>query len=328
LEKIRETGGIMTQEDLDSYQVQVRKALQGSYQGRSVYTTHAPSSGMALLHMLNLVEPLDRFVEDGRTGLNTHRMVEALKFGFAARTRISDVISKADDRRMAEIPSKGYANLIRRNLTDSTTHSPAYYNPTFDIHEDHGTSHGSIIDKDGMVASVTSSVNLVFGSRVMDSETGIILNDEMDDFSKPGHPNYFGLWPSPYNYPGPGKRPLSSMAPTIIEDEKGNIELVLGASGGSRIFPAIFQTILGTDWGLDISQAIEFSRVHDQLLPTTVDIDIGYPEDGIQGLVDRGHNISVLDKYRITSVVQGIVVKNGTIYASSDSRKNGIAAGY
>ena len=130
----------------------------------------------------------------------------------------------------------------------------------------------------------------------------------MDDFSKPGHPNYFGLWPSPCeyrprpymsfysmgsdNYPASGKRPLSSMCPTVIEDKEGNVELVLGASGGSRIFPAVFQTILGTDWGLDISQAIEFSRVHDQLLPTIVDIDNGYPKDGIRGLIDRGHNIS------------------------------------
>jgi len=179
-----------------------------------------------------------------------------------------------------------------------------------------------------MVVAITSSINLVFGSAVLDPVTGIILNDQMDDFSKPGLPNHFGLWPSPYNYPAPGKRPLSSISPTIIEDASGNFQLALGASGGSRIFPAVFQTIIGVDWGLDLGQAIEFPRLHDQLFPSVVEVDSGYPDEGIQALVDRGHNVSVLDIHRITSVVQGILVKDGTIYAASDSRKNGIAAGY
>jgi len=229
---------------------------------------------------------------------------------------------------MAEISSKKFAKLILRNLTDDRTHPPSYYNPTFNIKTDHGTSHGTIMDKDGMVVSVTSSINLVFGSWVLDSETGIILNDQMDDFSKPGEPDFSGLRPSPYNFPAPGKRPLSSISPTIIEDKEGNIELALGAAGGSRIFPAVFQTILGVDWGLDISQAIEFPRLHDQLYPALVDVDSGYPDEGIQGLIDRGHNVSVQDIHRITSDVQGILVRNRTIYAASDSRKNGIAAGY
>jgi gamma-glutamyltranspeptidase/glutathione hydrolase/leukotriene-C4 hydrolase len=94
------------------------------------------------------------------------------------------------------------------------------------------------------------------------------------------------------NYPAPGKRPLSSISPVIIEDSEGNFQLALGASGGSRIFPAVFQTILGVDWGLDISEAIEFPRLHDQLFPSLVDIDSGYPDNGIQALVDRGHNVS------------------------------------
>jgi len=241
---------------------------------------------------------------------------------------VSDAFRNSDEARMEQIPSKKYADYIRKNLTDDRTHPPEYYQPTYDVKIDHGTSHGTIIDREGMVVAITSSINLVFGSAVLDPVTGIILNDQMDDFSKPDQPNHFGLWPSPYNYPAPGKRPLSSISPVIIEDADGNVELALGGSGGSRIFPAIFQTILGVDWGLDISQAIEFPRLHDQLFPTLVDIDSGYPDDGIQALVDRGHNISVQDIHRITSVIQGIHVRDGIIYAASDSRKNGIAAGY
>jgi gamma-glutamyltranspeptidase/glutathione hydrolase/leukotriene-C4 hydrolase len=138
----------------------------------------------------------------------------------------------------------------------------------------------------------------------------------MDDFSTPGEPNAFGLWPSPctyaptpcftrrlfiltltspgaVNYPEPGKRPLSSTSPTILEHEDGSVYLTLGGSGGSRIFPAVLQVILGVDrWGLDISQAIEFGRVHDQLYPTYVDVDSNYPEEGIRALKERGHNVT------------------------------------
>lgn len=278
--------------------------------------------------MLNLVDQIEGFVDEGRTGLNTHRVVESLKFGMSARTRICDPSNDEDVARMETIPTKEFAKKIFRNLTDDTTHPPEYYNPVYDVDIDHGTSHNTVIDKDGMVVSLTSSINIVFGSGVMDPVTGVILNDEMDDFSKPGHPNYFGFWPSPYNYPAPGKRPLSSIAPTIIEDADGNFELALGGSGGSRIFGAVFQVIMGVDWGLDISQAIEYPRVHDQLFPAMVDVDSGMHEEGIKALLDRGHNVTVLDINRITSVIQGVMVRNGTIYAASDSRKNGIAAGY
>jgi gamma-glutamyltranspeptidase/glutathione hydrolase/leukotriene-C4 hydrolase len=149
---------------------------------------------------------------------------------------------------------------------------------------------------------------------------GSVLNRflvQMDDFSKPGLPNHFGLWPSPCkhpsrrdgfllslvldNYPAPGKRPLSSVSPVIMEDSDGNFQVALGAAGGSRIFPSVFQTILGLDWGLDISQAVEFPRLHDQLFPTVVEVDNGYPDEGIQALVDRGHNVSG-EKFSVTQL--------------------------
>ncbi|KAL4066312.1 gamma-glutamyltranspeptidase [Scleroderma yunnanense] len=326
--KVQETGGILTHADLEGYRVKVERALQGTYHDRKVYTTYAPTSGPALLHMLNLIERYN-LVEEGRTGLNLHRLVESEKFGFAARTRLGDPAYLPNDTvHIAEIPTKEYADKIAVNLTDDRTHPMEYYNPDFDIKTDHGTTHISTVDKDGMAVALTTTINLIFGSQVLDPETGIILNDEMDDFSIPGIPNAFGLWPSPYNYPEPGKRPLSSMTPTIMEYNNGSFYLAVGGSGGSLILTSVFQVILNLDWGLDASQAIEYGRVHDQLLPRQVDADEIIPNDLLDALRVRGHNVTVQDMGRIAAAVQDVLQKDGLIYAASDSRKNGIAAGY
>lgn len=325
VQKIAATGGIMSLADLERYKVKVTQALQGSYRGRKVYTTHAPTSGPVLLHMLNLIE---KYGLEKRNGVNTHRLIEAMKFGFAARTRICDPDFQNNTDVINSISTKAFANIIFPNITDGHTHPPDYYNPEYDVLTDHGTSHTSIVDKNGMAVSLTSTVNLVFGSEVLDPVTGVILNDEMDDFSTPGTPNGFGLWPSPYNYPEPGKRPLSSTTPTIIENADGSFYLSIGASGGSRIFPAVFQALLNLDWGLDLSEAIEFGRLHDQLYPLYLDADNVYPGDLLDDLRSRGHNVTVADVNRVAAVVQGVMIKDGTIFAASDSRKNGIAAGY
>ncbi|KAJ3521066.1 hypothetical protein NMY22_g12468 [Coprinellus aureogranulatus] len=325
LEKIRSTGGIMEQSDLDGYKVRIQPALQGTFRGRKVYTSHAPTSGPVLLHMFNLVEHYDMKERDG---LNMHRIVEIMKFGFAARTRICDPEFTNSSRRIDEISTHKYADHIFANITDDTTHPPEYYNPEFDIKVDHGTSHTSVVDKSGMAVSLTSTVNFIFGSQVLDPVTGVILNNEMDDFSTPGVPNGFGLFPSPYNYPQPGKRPLSSTVPTIIEHEDGSFFLAVGGSGGSQIFPAVYQTILNLDWGLDASEAVEYGRLHDQLYPLVTFADDVYPAHILEDLKQRGHNVTVVDVNRVAAVVQLIVQQNGTIYAASDSRKNGIAAGY
>ncbi|KAH9176424.1 gamma-glutamyltranspeptidase [Lactarius sanguifluus] len=328
ISKIRAEGGIMTYKDLANYEVKVSRALEGTYRGRKVYTSHAPTSGPVLLHMLNLMEKYDLPAE-GRTDVNVHRLIEAMKFGFAARTHICDLAFNNDpDRIASKIPLKSYGTLISKNMTDDHTHPASYYQPMFDVPEDHGTSHTSIVDVNGMAVAITSTVNLVFGSQVMDPVTGILFNDEMDDFSTPGVPNAFGLWPSPYNYPEAQKRPLSSTAPTIIENPDGSFYLALGGSGGSKIFPAIFQVILNTDWGLDIGSAIEYGRLHHQLYPEWVEADDIYPSELLHDLKKRGHSLHVMDVDRVSSVVNAVMLKDGTVYAASDSRKNGIAAGY
>lgn len=328
IKKINSTGGIMTHDDLKKYAVNVSAAEKGTYMGKTVYTTHAPTSGPVLLHMLNLIEHYD--LSKGVTTLNVHRFIEAMKFGFAARTRLGDPTFMKDTTKILEIPTKSYASRIQPNITDDRTHKSGYYHPEFDVPEDHGTSHTSVVDSNGMAVAITSTVNLVFGSQVLDPVTGIILNDEMDDFSIPGVPNTFGLWPSPYNYPIPGKRPLSSTAPTIVEHEDGTFALAIGASGGSLIFGAMFQVMMNL-WhvtGSDASSAIEAGRVHDQLYPAITIVDNLLPQSLADSLVKKGHNVTVMDINRVAAAVQLVESRNGFFYAASDSRKNGIAAGY
>ncbi|KAF8225962.1 gamma-glutamyltranspeptidase [Tricholoma matsutake] len=148
----------------------------------------------------------------------------------------------------------------------------------------------------------------------------------MDDFSIPGIPNVFDLLPSPYNFPEPGKCPLSSTIPTIIEHADGSLFVAIGGSGGSQIFGAVFQTLVNL--GLDVSQAIEFGRLHDQLYPPILEANSVYPPEILDGLRDCGHNVTVRDINRVAAAVQAVVQHNGKITAASDSRKNGIASGY
>ncbi|KAF5321830.1 hypothetical protein D9619_001810 [Psilocybe cf. subviscida] len=292
--KVREAGGILSHEDLEKYSVIVRRALEGTFRDKKVYTTHAPTSGPVLLHMLNLLEHYDF---DERNGLNVHRLVEIMKFGFAARTKICDLQFANDTQQIYEIPTKAFAQKIVGNITDDRTHPPEYYNPIFDVKTDHGTSHTSVVDLNGMAVSLTSTVNLVFVGTID-------------------------------NFPAPGKRPLSSTAPTIFEHADGSFYLAIGGSGGSRIFPSLFQVIANLNWGMDISAAIEEGRLHDQLYPVTVDADNVYPPHLLHDLSQRGHNLTILDINRVAAVVQAVLREDSIIYAASDSRKNGIAAGY
>jgi len=199
----------------------------------------------------------------------------------------------------------------------------------YDVMEDHGNTHTSVVDSEGMAVGITSTVNLPFGSHVLDAQTGVILNCEMDDFATYRTPNAYGLYPSPYNYPQPGKRPLSSIAPVVIESPDGELHLVAGGSGGSLIFGSVVQVILGLDWGLDISAAIEQPRVHNQLFPLFTLIESSMNREDIVDLAARGHVPLVRDINLSSAAVQAVhVSQNRTYFAASDSRKYGVAAAY
>ncbi|CAJ0650565.1 5335_t:CDS:10 [Entrophospora sp. SA101] len=183
------------------------------------------------------------------------------------------------------LSTEDYAALIQQNISDV---------------KDHGTTHISVVDKNNQSVSLTSTVNIKWGSQVMDPDTGILLNDEMDDFSTPGVSNYFGLKPSPYNYIAPNKRPLSSCVPVIIEKD-GEFEMAIGGSGGTRILSSVLQ----------------------------VSMEYGYPNFLIPELLQRGHEIKLFNLTVGLSGVHAVVKQqNQTIFAAGDFRKHGVASGY
>ncbi|GAA6004120.1 hypothetical protein JCM10207_002436 [Rhodosporidiobolus poonsookiae] len=348
VETIQAAGGIVTLEDFRAYRAQVEPAEVGSYRGRRYYHGKYPGGGPVLRLLLNTLEGYEDYTDE-RTGLAEHRFIEALKFAFAARTEVGDPAFIDNAKKLAEIPTAAYAAAVRANITDDRTHPLAYYHPRFDVHDTHGTTHLSAMDQWGGAVSLTTTVNLIFGSRVMDASTGIILNDEMDDFASPGKADAFGLAPSPFNYPQPGKRPLSSTSPLIVDHPTRSSSassssssssssdaaadpgawLAIGGSGGSRIFGAVAQVLLNLDWGHDLSSAVELPRVHHQLLPDYVSVESTFRPDLLADLEARGHNITLFDINIGIAEVQAVMRdRSGKFFATSDSRKNGIPAAF
>ncbi|WVQ84044.1 gamma-glutamyltransferase [Cryptococcus sp. DSM 104549] len=343
---IARAGGIMSLEDLKGFKALTYPAIHSTFLNHSIYTTSAPSSGPVMLGLLNVLEPLNITSTGGlNDSLNAHRLIEAMKFAFGARSEITDPKFARDTGRFEEFYGKEWADEVRGKITDNGTHKADYYGLQYDTPIDHGTTHLSVADQWGGAASITSTVNLVWGSHVMDPKTGIIFNDEQDDFAVPGAADAFGLWPSPWNYPAPGKKPLSSTAATIIlsppppssPSSQPSLYAVLGGSGGSRIFPSITQVILNlfshpaNARGAHLSEAIEAYRVHNQVVPDLTTLEVGpegVDEVWLGGVEGRGQKVGQFDVNIGISEVQGIVVESGRVYASSDSRKNGVAAGY
>ncbi|KAF9557397.1 hypothetical protein EC968_007680 [Mortierella alpina] len=326
---IQTNGGILTMDDMKGYKPLIKEPMVGYYQGRKIYTTPAPTSGPILISLLNILERYDLGREKANANVEAHRLVEAMKFGYAQRTELGDPDYTDLNAKIQSIMSKDTAGFIRANISDAQTFPVEYYNPHWGPIENHGTTHMSTVDQNDMAVALTSTVNLVFGSKLLDPKTGIILNDEMDDFSIPGTPNAFGLQPSPYNYPNPGKRPLSSCVPTIVERD-GKFELALGGSGGSRILTSVLQTMLNIyNHDYNVMEAVEAPRVHHQLMPNIVDIESGYASSEVKFLSTRGHNVTVSDILLAKAEVQAVMREvDGLIYAASDSRKHGVAAGY
>ena len=351
VEYVRKRGGIITMEDMANYTVRVEEPVYGWYHGRQVITCGAPCSGPALIQALNILEGFSLGSKTGRmTPQEVHLLVESMKCraalphkrsadlrdAAAARTELGDPFDPVADRpvRISELTSKDFAALLRSNISLTKTYPWTHYNPKYDFPRNHGTTHISVIDKDGMTTSLTSTINLIWGSQLHDPVTGIILNDEMDDFSQVNNSNAFRLEPSPYNYIKPFKRPMSSSAPTIILNPvSGAVELVLGASGGTRILTSVLDAIVKyLDWRMDLLNVVEKPRLHHQLLPETISMEKGYDRDVLRYLRNAGHVYEEYDKSNAKAeiqVVRRIEDEDGTIRleAVSDSRKNGIAAG-
>ncbi|CAO3597520.1 unnamed protein product [Absidia cylindrospora] len=328
IETVHAAGGIMTLDDLRDYEPIIRPTISTYYHGKKITTCTAPTSGPILVSILNILEryPLHAL---GRIGVNVHRLVESMKFGYAFRTEFGDPQFTHLEDRYQEITTKEWADKARANISDTETHSPLYYQPKYDHIDTHGTMHLSVVDENDGVVTLTSTVNLLFGSRVMDPVTGIILNDEMDDFSIPGIPNDFGLYPAVYNYVEPGKRPLSSITPTIVESD-GKFDLALGGSGGSQIITATLNVLLNVlDYDMDLYEAVEEPRVHHQLMPNRVGLENGFSSELVEALESRHHEVYDLTRNSTISAVQAVRrLPDGTVQAASDPRKFGLASAY
>lgn len=286
-------GGTMTLEDLKAYKVVERQPIIGDYRGYKVVTMPPPSSGgVHLIEILNMLEHYP-IKEDGvNSAKNIHHMAESMKLAYADR---SEYLGDPD---FVKIPvtgltSKAYANELVKTIDDNKARLSSNIKPGKpQPHESDQTTHFSVMDKAGNAVAVTYTLNLNFGSGIVVEGTGILLNNEMDDFSvKPGVPNAFGLVGGTANAIEAKKRPLSSMTPTIVM-KNNKPWLVTGSPGGARIITTVLQSVVNTiDHKMNPAEAIITSRVHHQWLPDELRVEEGISPDTIKLLQDKGHKV-------------------------------------
>lgn len=286
-------GGTMTLEDLKAYKVVERQPIIGDYRGYKVVTMPPPSSGgVHLIEILNMLEHYP-IKEDGvNSAKNIHHMAESMKLAYADR---SEYLGDPD---FVKIPvtgltSKAYANERVKTIDDNKARLSSNIKPGKpQPYESDQTTHFSVMDKAGNAVAVTYTLNLNFGSGIVAAGTGILLNNEMDDFSvKPGVPNAFGLVGGTANAIEAKKRPLSSMTPTIVM-KNNKPWLVTGSPGGARIITTVLQSVVNTiDHEMNPAEAIITPRVHHQWLPDELRVEEGISPDTIKLLQDKGHKV-------------------------------------
>ena len=318
VDTVKKDGGVLTLEDLKSYKPIWREPLVGSYRRRTVITMPPPSSGgVALIEMLNVLEghQLTKLAPNSATYLQL--VAEAMKHAFADRAQyLGD-----PDFVKAPIPtlvSKDYASWIRGRISPVKTYPAKYYGLGNFKAEQGGTTHFSVLDRFGNAVACTLSVNTRFGSKILVPKTGIVLNNEMDDFAIHPSGNVYGLVGNDANSLQPKKRPLSSMTPTIIL-QGDRPELIVGAAGGPRIISATLQTILNVlDFQMPIKEAVEAPRIHHQWIPDELNVEDKLPPETKKSLERRGHTV----RERTTlGVVQAVVAKRAKSTGAADSRK-------
>jgi len=263
-----------------------------------------------------------------------HWLVEGFKYSYSDRMALGDPAFVDLSTIIPAMLSKDHAAQLRANLFSNQTFLPPHYvdlvQEQVQMPEDHGTTHMAIVDSQRNAVSITSTVNLSFGSKFVSPSTGVLLNNQMDDFSSPNQTNSFGYPPSKANFIAAGKRPLSSMTPTIVEKDS-KLFMVVGGSGGSTIITGTTQVLLNVlSFGKDVMTAVSQPRLHDQLIPLPVNVESNMDPTVISKLQLVGNNVTVLAQGKtIGSAVQAIVVgDDGYLYAASDWRKQGQAAGY
>ncbi|XP_006621167.1 glutathione hydrolase 1 proenzyme-like isoform X1 [Apis dorsata] len=317
--------GIIKREDFVNYKVKWRKPIKSTIGNLTIYTAPPPSSGALLTFIMNVLYGI---IPNQDNRITWQNIIETFKWAYAKRTKLADPDFIDITQVLNNLTSVDYANMIRKKIKiNETSNDPTYYGAITVPPDDSGTSHISVLAPDGSAVSVTSTINQVFGAMIRSESTGIIFNDEMDDFSSPNITNAFGVPPSPANFIKPGKRPLSSMSPTIVVDKDEHVRLVIGAAGGTKIITSIATAMILNLWsGYDIKQAIDVPRIHHQLLPMIVQYEQGFSTDILNYLSNIGHNITTYTG--IGSAITAISKQNGQIFATSDFRREGKTAGF
>lgn len=327
-EAVRAAGGVMTSEDLRRYRPREREPVRGSYRGYDILSMPPPSSGGAhLVQLLNILEgfPLG---ELGAGAADTlHLLIEAMKLAYADRAEF------LGDPDWVKVPLKGltskaYAAALRDRIDRERARPSADIRPGDPLaHEGDNTTHFSIVDRFGNAVSNTTTLNFSYGLGLVADGTGVLLNNQLDDFSaKPGTPNAYGLVGGEANAPQPGKRPLSSMSPTIVLKD-GKPFLVTGSPGGSRIITTVLQVISNViDHDMSIAEAVAAPRLHHQWLPDVVTIERGFSPDTIRLLQARGHTLRA---GAATGSANSIMITPEGRAGAADQRHRGtLAAGH
>jgi gamma-glutamyltranspeptidase / glutathione hydrolase len=333
---IQKHGGLVSKKDLEIYQVKDRKPLTGTYHQYEILAPPPPSSGgIALLEMLNILEGFDLAALGDRTPQSMHLILEAFRRAFYDRTSF---LGDPDFESMptTQLIDKDYAAAWRKSISmTAATPSSALVRPPGYITtpESKQTTHYSVLDEAGNAASVTYTLNNSFGSGATADGLGILLNDEMDDFtSKIGEPNLFGLIQGQANAIAPRKRPLSSMTPIIVL-ENHKVRFVIGSPGGPRIITTVANIFLSaSDGGLNIQRAVDAPRFHQQYLPDEVFVEPGFPPATLDALRAMGYTFKggfLGDRRWSDGECIAVDPKTGLIEGGQDKRHTfGKAAGY
>lgn len=315
-------GGLMTLEDLAGYEPVWREPVTGSYRDFDIFSMPPPSSGgVHLIQMLNLIEHFPLSTWGPNSGQGTHIMAEIMKRAYADR---SEHLGDPDFAAVpvAELLSEDYELKILDRINSMTATASVDIKPGKPVPpESPETTHFSIIDAEGNAVSNTYTLNFSYGSGIMAEGTGILLNNEMDDFSaKPGTANAYGLIGGEKNAVEPRKRMLSSMTPTIVLED-GKVRIVTGSPGGSRIITTVLQVLINVmEFDLNAAEATYAPRFHHQWLPDTLFVERGFPSDALRALRLLGYT---LETDGTIGSAQTIVVQNGLLTGASDPRRDG-----
>ena len=330
--------GLLTQADLDQYAVRELAPVECDYRGYHIVSAPPPSSGgVVICEILNIVEGYPLKDLGFRSAQAVHYQIEAMRHAYVDRNSYlgdPDFVKNPLERLL----DKGYAAKIRAAIDPARAGVSKDLKPGVEPHEGNNTTHYSIVDKDGNAVAVTYTLNDWFGAKVTAAGTGVLLNNEMDDFTvKIGVPNIYGLVQGEANAIAPGKRPLSSMSPTIVS-QSGKPVMVVGTPGGSRIITVVAHTIMNViDYGMNVQEAVDAPRFHQQWLPDLTNVDtFGLSPDTRKILLDMGHKLGAPQpgSHLATILVGapslgGKPVANNRFYGANDPRRNtGLALGY